>query len=81
MGMPAQAEYGLTPIFYYLFAAIVFLIPTALVAAELAAAYPKQGEISRLFNAVGFRAILGVVAVLRVRRGIGLVGAFRIGLP
>jgi len=37
--------------------------------------------IARLFNAVGFRAIGGVVEFLRVRRGIGLVGAFRIGLP
>ena len=46
-GLPAQAEYGLTSIFYYVFAAVVFLIPTALVAAELAAAYPKQGGVFR----------------------------------
>lgn len=46
-GLPAQAEYGLTSIFYYVFAAIVFLIPTALVAAELAAAFPKQGGVFR----------------------------------
>ena len=36
-GLPAEAVYGLSSAFYYLFAAIVFLIPTALVAAELAA--------------------------------------------
>ena len=36
-GLPAEAEYGVSSAFYYLFAAIVFLIPTALVAAELAA--------------------------------------------
>ena len=35
-GLPAEAEYGLSSAFYYLFAAIVFLIPTSLVAAELA---------------------------------------------
>ena len=35
-GLPAQAEYGLASIFYYVFAAVVFLIPTSLVAAELA---------------------------------------------
>ncbi|MGY4398837.1 putative glutamate/gamma-aminobutyrate antiporter [Sphingomonas sp. UYAg733] len=46
-GMPAQAEYGMASIFYYLFAAIVFLIPVSLVAAELAAAFPKQGGVFR----------------------------------
>jgi len=46
-GLPSQAEYGLTSIFYYVFAAVVFLIPTALVSAELAAAYPKQGGVFR----------------------------------
>ena len=33
-GLPAEAVYGLNSAFYYLFAAIVFLIPTSLVAAE-----------------------------------------------
>ena len=46
-GMPAQAEYGIVSIFYYIFAAVVFLIPTALVAAELASAFPKQGGMFR----------------------------------
>jgi putative glutamate/gamma-aminobutyrate antiporter len=46
-GLPAQAEYGLVSIFYYLFAAVVFLIPTALVAAELASTFPKQGGMFR----------------------------------
>ena len=32
-GLPAEAEYGVSSAFYYLFAALVFLIPTALVAA------------------------------------------------
>lgn len=35
-GLPAEAEYGLNSIFYYLFAAVVFPIPVSLVAAELA---------------------------------------------
>ena len=39
-GLPAEAIYGLSSAFYYLFAAIVFLIPTAMVAAELAAMSP-----------------------------------------
>jgi putative glutamate/gamma-aminobutyrate antiporter len=46
-GMPSQAEYGLTSIFYYVFAALVFLIPMSLVAAELASTFPKQGGIFR----------------------------------
>ena len=35
-GIPAEAEYGVSSAFYYLFAAIVFLIPTSMVAAEMA---------------------------------------------
>lgn len=46
-GMPSQAEYGLTSIFYYVFAALVFLIPMSLVAAELASTFPNQGGIFR----------------------------------
>ena len=64
-GLPAEAEYGLSSAFYYLFAALVFLIPTSLVAAELAAMfnlttvqYQQGSEITG--NAVGQR-ILGYV--------------------
>ena len=47
-GLPAEAEYGVSSAFYYLFAAVVFLIPTALVAAELAAMFSdKQGGVFR----------------------------------
>jgi putative glutamate/gamma-aminobutyrate antiporter len=46
-GLPSMAEYGLTSIFYFIFAALVFLIPTSLVAAELAATFPKQGGVFR----------------------------------
>ena len=47
-GLPAEAEYGVSSAFFYLFAAIVFLIPTALVAAELAAMFSdKQGGVFR----------------------------------
>ena len=45
-GLPAEAVYGMCSAFYYLFAAIVFLIPTSLVAAELAAMFQdKQGGV------------------------------------
>lgn len=47
-GLPAEAEYGLSSAFYYLFAAIVFLIPTSMVAAEMAAMFQdKQGGVFR----------------------------------
>ena len=47
-GLPAEAEYGVSSALYYLFAAIVFLIPTGLVAAELAAMFSdKQGGVFR----------------------------------
>lgn len=41
-GLPAEAEYGMSSAFYYLFAALVFLIPVSMVAAELAAMFPYQ---------------------------------------
>ena len=41
-GLSAEATYGITSAFYYLFAALVFLVPTALVAAELAAMFSKK---------------------------------------
>ena len=41
-GLATEAEYGLTSAFYYLFAAVVFLIPTAMVAAELAAMFSRK---------------------------------------
>lgn len=46
-GLPSEAEYGLGSIFYYVFAAIVFLIPVSLVAAELASTYPQKGGVFR----------------------------------
>lgn len=62
-GLPAEAVYGLSSAFYYLFAAIVFLIPTSLVAAELAAMFQdKQGGVFRWVGEaygkrIGFLAI------------------------
>lgn len=47
-GLPAEAEYGMSSAFYYLLAAIVFLIPVSLVAAEMAAMFPyQQGGVFR----------------------------------
>ena len=47
-GLASEAIYGVQSAFYYLFAAVVFLIPTAMVAAELAAMFStKQGGVFR----------------------------------
>ncbi|MEM8552608.1 MAG: amino acid permease, partial [Pseudomonadota bacterium] len=46
-GLPAEAEYGLSSVFYYLFAAVFFLIPVAIVAAELATGWPQKGGVFR----------------------------------
>lgn len=46
-GLPSEAEYGITSAFYYLFAAIFFLIPVSLVAAELATGWPQKGGVFR----------------------------------
>ncbi|HEA69070.1 MAG TPA: amino acid permease [Desulfobacterales bacterium] len=42
-GLPMMAKEGLSMIFYILFAAIMFLLPASLVAAELGGAFSKQG--------------------------------------
>jgi putative glutamate/gamma-aminobutyrate antiporter len=42
---PLNAQYGLSSLFFYLIAAIGFFIPSALVSAELASAWPKNGGI------------------------------------
>ena len=46
-GLPSEAKYGVQSIFYYLFAAIVFLLPFSLVCAELASTYTKSGGLYR----------------------------------
>lgn len=42
---PTIAEYGFSSLFYFLLAAIIFFLPTALVSAELATGWPKIGGI------------------------------------
>lgn len=46
-GLPGEAMYGLSSIFYYVFAAICFLIPVSLVAAELGTGWPQKGGVFR----------------------------------
>ncbi|MBP3535539.1 MAG: amino acid permease [Muribaculaceae bacterium] len=46
-GLPSEAKFGIQSIFYYIFAAVVFLLPFSLVCAELASTYTKQGGLYR----------------------------------
>lgn len=43
--LPLTAEYGLGSIFFYCVAALIFMIPYALVSAELASGWPKAGGV------------------------------------
>ncbi|MBQ2417849.1 MAG: amino acid permease [Alistipes sp.] len=62
-GLAAESVYGLSSAFYYLFAAMVFLIPTALVAAELAAMFSdKEGGVFRWIGEA-FGARTGFLAI------------------
>ena len=61
-GLPAEAVYGLSSAFYYLFAAIVFLIPTSLVAAELAAMFQdKKGKPVYIFIIMKYNKIVSLL--------------------
>lgn len=64
-GLPAEAEYGLSSAFYYLLAAVCFLAPVAIVAAELASTWPEEGG---MFRWVGeaFGSRWGFVAIAMV---------------
>ena len=60
--LPATALFGSTLIFFFIFSALVFLIPAALVSAELTSTNTEEGGIfvwvrSALGNHVGFLAI------------------------
>lgn len=44
-GLPMLAQEGLSLLFYLFFSAVVFLIPTSLISAELATGWPKEGGI------------------------------------
>lgn len=48
--LPAAALFGSAMIFFFIFSAIVFLIPTSLVAAELSAAFPEKGGVYQWVN-------------------------------
>lgn len=60
--LPAMAEYGLAMVFFYAISVCFFLIPTALISAELATGFPEEGGIFNWVNrALGER--FGFLAV------------------
>ncbi len=61
-GLPSEAEYGLSSVFYYLLAAVVFLVPVSLVAAELATGWPEKGGVFRWIGEA-FRGRIGFMAM------------------
>lgn len=57
--LPAAALFGSSLIFFFILSAILFLIPTALVAAELSAAFPEKGGVYQwVLRAFGKRSAM-----------------------
>ena len=64
-GLPMMAQEELTMFFYIFFATFLFLIPAALVAAELGSAFADRGGgvytwVKEAFNRNGFRMWSGI---------------------
>ncbi len=59
--LPMMAKYGLSLIFYFTIASLIFFIPSALIAAELASTWPKAGIYTWVKEAFGKR--IGFLAV------------------
>ncbi len=60
--LPASAIFGAPLIFFFLFSSIFFLFPSALVAAELSAAFPEEGGIYHWVKEA-FGKNLGMIAI------------------
>ena len=60
--LPSEAEYGLASVFYFLFAAVFFLVPVSLVAAELATGWPEKGGVFRWVGEA-FHGRIGFIAM------------------
>ena len=60
--LPAAALFGSSLIFFFLFSAVIFLIPVALLSAEFSSRYPEEGGIFHwVRNAFGEK--MGLVAI------------------
>ncbi len=61
-GLPSEAVYGLSSVFYYVFAALFFLIPVALVSAEMGTGWQQKGGVFRWVGEA-FGPFLGFLAI------------------
>ncbi|MEK6246537.1 MAG: APC family permease, partial [Planctomycetales bacterium] len=61
-GAPSMAEYGLSLVVIYLIVAVVFLIPSSLISAELATGWPEDGGVY-VWVKEAFGERLGFVAI------------------
>lgn len=60
--LPAAAVFGSSLIFFFLLSALIFLIPTALVSAELSAAFPEKGGVYHwVYKAFGKKAAMAAI--------------------
>lgn len=60
--LPSAALFGSALIFFFVISALIFLIPTSLVSAELSAAFPEKGGICQWVNlAFGKRWAMGAI--------------------
>ncbi|MFI5409503.1 putative glutamine/gamma-aminobutyrate antiporter GadC [Kaistia sp. UC242_56] len=79
-GLPSEAEYGLSSIFYYLLAAVLFLVPVSLIAAELATGWPEKGGMFRwVGEAFGGRLAFTIMMILFVEVCVFLPTALTFG--
>ncbi|BCP55551.1 amino acid transporter [Kaistia sp. 32K] len=79
-GLPSEAEYGLSSIFYYLLAAVLFLVPVSLIAAELATGWPEKGGMFRwIGEAFGGRLAFTIMMILFVEVCVFLPTALTFG--
>lgn len=60
--LPAGAEYGFALVFFYILAALMFFIPTALISAELATAWPNTGGVY-VWVRTAFGKKIGLLAI------------------
>ncbi len=61
-GAPSMAKYGFSLVFIYLMVALVFLLPSALISAELATGWPEDGGVY-IWVKTAFNERMGFVAV------------------
>lgn len=60
--LPASAVFGTSSVFFFLFAAIIFLVPISLVSAELSSLFPEKGGVYHWLH-MAFGKRLGMLGI------------------